>query len=146
MDHPTIISTALHPQWKSQRTRGGDIGQPASASQRNTYEPNNDDVSFVQSLLSSPGDDILDYSEGNYNPNCANEPLNESEAERQRREKNNLASRKSRGVKRERFAAMTEEIEQLQEENHHLRNVVQEMDSIIFEAKSVVMQPNQPFP
>ncbi len=30
--------------------------------------------------------------------------------------------------------------------NHHLRNVVQEMDSVIYEAKVMVMQANQPFP
>ncbi len=37
---------------------------------------------------------------------------------------------------------MTEEIEQLEEENYHLRNVVQEMDSVIYEAKGMVMQAN----
>ncbi len=40
---------------------------------------------------------------------------------------------------------MTGEIEQLHAENQHLRNVVQEMDSAIHEAKGVLMQAKQPF-
>ncbi len=40
---------------------------------------------------------------------------------------------------------MTGEIEQLQVENQHLRNVVLEMDSAIHEAKGVLMQANQAF-
>ncbi len=111
----------------------------------NACGPKNDDASFVQGLLSSLGVDVPHYSDGNSNPNSDGEFPNESEAERQRREKNNLASRNSRAIKKERFAAMTEEIQQLKEENHHLRNVVQEMDYVIFEAKSIVMHANQPF-
>ncbi len=127
---------------ESQGTSNAYCGQSTDGPQWNTYEPNNGDVSFVQSLLSSPGADVLDYPDGSNTSNGANE----SEAERQRREKNNLASRKSRAFKKERFAAMTEEIEQLQEENNHLRNVVQEMDSVIYEAKGMVMQANQCLP
>ncbi len=100
---------------------------------------------FYPEPLSSPGSDILDYPNDNCNPIGARESSNESEAERQRREKTNLAARKSRAVKKERFTAMTGEIEQLQAENQHLRNVVQEMDSAIHEAKGVLMQAKQPF-
>ncbi len=124
---------------------GAFSAQPAYAFHWNACEPNNDDASFVQSLLSSLGVDIPDYSEANNNPNGKSGPPIESEAERQRREKNNLASKNSRAVKKERFAAMTGEIEQLQAENYHLRNMVQEMDSVIFEAKHMVMQANQCF-
>ncbi len=130
---------------ENQGTSNAYCGQSTDAPQWKTYEPNNGDVSFVQNLLSSPDADVLHYPDGNYNPNAASESANECEAERHRREKNNLASRKSRAVKKERFAAMTEEIEQLQEENYHLRNVVQEMDSVIYEAKGMVMQANQSF-
>ncbi len=40
---------------------------------------------------------------------------------------------------------MTGEIEQLQQDNHHLRNTVQEMDEAIHEAKIIVVQANPPF-
>ncbi len=129
----------------NQGTRVSYIEPSTDAAQWDTYEPNNDGDSFIQSLLSSPGTDVLDYPNGNYNPNGASESSNESEAERQRRERTNLAARKSRAVKKERFAAMTGEIEQLQAENHHLRNVVKEIDSAIYEAKGILMQANQPF-
>ncbi len=129
----------------NQGTSASYSGPSTDATQWNTYEPNSDGDSFIQSLLSSPGTDILDYPNDNYYPNGASESSNESEAERQRREKTNLAARKSRAVKKERFAAMTGEIEQLQAENHLLRNVEHEMDSAIHEAKGVLMQANQPF-
>ncbi len=121
------------------------IEPSTDAAQWDTYEPNSDGDSFIQSLLSSPGMDVLDYQNSSYCTNGASESSNESEAERQRREKTNLAARKSRAVKKERFAAMTGEIEQLHAENQHLRNVVQEMDSAIHEAKGVLMQANQLF-
>ncbi len=41
---------------------------------------------------------------------------------------------------------MTEEIAQLQAENHHSMNVAQEMDAVIYEAQSMIMQANQSFP
>ncbi len=120
-------------------------GPSIHAPQWDPYELNNDGDRFIQSLLLSPGTDILDYPNDNCNPIGASEFANECDAERHRRQKNNLASRKSRAVKKERFAAMTEEIEQLQEENDHLRNVVQEMDSAIYKAQSMVMQANQSY-
>ncbi len=129
----------------NQGTSADNSGPSTDATQWNTYELNNDCDSFIKSLLSSPGTDILDYPNDNCYPIGARELSNESEAERQRREKTNLAARKSRAVKKERFASMTGEIEQLQAENHHLRNVVHEMESVIHEAKGVLMQANQPF-
>ncbi len=75
---------------------GPSTGEP----QWDTCELNNGGNRFIQSLLSSPGTDVLDYPNDNCNPIGARESSNESEAERQRREKTNLAARKSRAVKR----------------------------------------------
>ncbi len=129
----------------NQSTSADNSGPPTGEPQWDTYEQNNDGDSFIQSLLSSPSTDVLDYPNGSYYTNGASESSNESEVDQQRREKTNLAARKSRAVKKERFAAMTGEIEHLLAENHHLRNVVQEMDSAIHEAKIILVQTNQPF-
>ncbi len=131
---------------ESQATNSGFIEQSVDAPQWSTYEPNDGSVIFDLSLLSCPGRDVLDYSGDSYFLNGAHESVSESEVKRQRREKDNLASPKLRAVKKERFAAMTEKIAQLQAENHHLRCVVHEMDSVIYEAKGMVMQANQLFP
>ncbi len=134
-------------EMESQRTNTSVGDQSGNASQWHSYATDTGGDGFVQSLLSSPGTDVLDYPDGTYNRNPANAAASyELELERQRKEKNNLASRKSRAVKKERFAAMTEEIEQLQAENHHLRNVVQEMDSVIHEAQNMVMHAKQRLP
>lgn len=61
--------------------------------------------------------------------------------EKDRRERNNVASRKSRAMKKERFAAMQSEIEQLRAANSKLKAFVDELDSAIDEAKAIVLPP-----
>lgn len=59
--------------------------------------------------------------------------------EKDRRQRNNEASRKSRAMKKERFAAMQNEIDKLRVANRKLRAFVDELDSAIDEAKAIVL-------
>lgn len=61
--------------------------------------------------------------------------------EKDRRQRNNIASRKSRAMKKERFAAMENEIDQLRAANRKLKAIVDELDLAIDEAKSIVLPP-----
>ncbi|VDD81225.1 unnamed protein product [Mesocestoides corti] len=61
------------------------------------------------------------------------------EKEKDRRQRNNVASRKSRAMKKERFAAMQMEIEHLLITNRKLKTFIDEMDSAIDEAKAIVL-------
>lgn len=61
--------------------------------------------------------------------------------EKDRRQRNNIASRKSRAMKKERFAAMQTEIDQLRAANRKLKAIVDELDLAIDEAKSIVLPP-----
>ncbi len=60
----------------NQGTSADNSGLSTDATQWNRYELNDDCDSFIQSLLSSPGTDVLDYPNGNYNPNGASESSN----------------------------------------------------------------------
>lgn len=62
--------------------------------------------------------------------------------EKDRRQRNNMASRKSRAMKKERFAAMQSEIDQLRVANRKLKAFVDELDSAIDEAKAIVLPPD----
>ncbi|VDK24631.1 unnamed protein product [Taenia asiatica] len=64
--------------------------------------------------------------------------------EKDRRQRNNVASRKSRAMKKERFAAMQSEIDQLRVANRKLKAFVDELDSAIDEAKAIVLPPTSP--
>ncbi|KAL5110456.1 hypothetical protein TcWFU_005837 [Taenia crassiceps] len=64
--------------------------------------------------------------------------------EKDRRQRNNVASRKSRAMKKERFAAMQSEIDQLRVANRKLKAFVDELDSAIDEAKAIVLPSNGP--
>ncbi|VDM35012.1 unnamed protein product [Hydatigera taeniaeformis] len=64
--------------------------------------------------------------------------------EKDRRQRNNVASRKSRAMKKERFAAMQSEIDQLRVANRKLKEFVDELDSAIDEAKAIVLPSNSP--
>ena len=66
------------------------------------------------------------------------------EREKDRRQRNNVASRKSRAMKKERFAAMQSEIDQLRVANRKLKAFVAELDSAIDEAKAIVLPQNIP--
>ncbi len=64
----------------NQGTSASYSGPSTDATQWNTYVLNDDCDNFIQSLLSSPGTDILDYPNGSYYPNGASEPSSESNA------------------------------------------------------------------
>ncbi|CDS42592.1 protocadherin 11 [Echinococcus multilocularis] len=64
--------------------------------------------------------------------------------EKDRRQRNNVASRKSRAMKKERFAAMQSEIDKLRVANRKLKAFVDELDSVIDEARAIVLPPNSP--
>ncbi len=83
-----------------QGPNNGQCGPSAGAPQCEVYAANHEGGSFVQSMLSSPGTDIVEYPHGRYADNGARVSSTESEAERQRRGKDNLALRKSRTAKK----------------------------------------------
>ncbi len=96
--HYTNLSSSIGMAY--QGPNNGQCGPSTDASQCEAYAANHEGGSFVQSMLSSPGTDVLEYPQGKYADNGARVSSTESEAERQGREKDNLASRKSRTAKK----------------------------------------------
>ncbi|VUZ45331.1 unnamed protein product [Hymenolepis diminuta] len=95
--------------------------------------------------------DIVTYTTSQASPvrdyeslQCSTTQCNFAEdREKDRRQRNNIASRKSRAMKKERFAAMQSEIDQLRAANRKLKAIVDELDSVIDEAKAIVLPPKE---
>ncbi|VDN98312.1 unnamed protein product [Rodentolepis nana] len=105
---------------------------------------------FVQIVDNqSTRQDVVMYSTSQASPlrdseslQCSTTQCNFAEdREKDRRQRNNIASRKSRAMKKERFAAMQSEIDQLRAANQKLKAMVDELDLAIDEAKSIVLPP-----
>ncbi len=96
--HYNKISSSIEIAY--QGPNNGHCGPSTDVPQCKAYAANHEGGSFVQSMLSSPRTDVLDYPHGGYEPIGASVSSIESEAEQQRREKDNLPSRKSRTVKK----------------------------------------------